>query len=232
MGWDDDEDVDIDAKLAAQSSLKKNASDEEAALIKVAKPQTKAPKVKAAEVEGTRTTVTAKEWEVDEVELADPAAEKMRKQRLEMKGDLAAADDLFSGFTKVSSGAFDGGRVREITKVVEKDSFNELQLKTSRDVEAFAAKCSAKLKSSRTKGAAYTFLKDIIRAVDAQLEPADCVALTKALTELEKAKKRSVVDKMQNKKKGMGDAESMKQGAKLDISAELGDVYGDSDYSD
>jgi hypothetical protein len=223
MGWDDDDEIDIDAKLAAQ---KKNDIDEEAALINVAKPQAKsAPKVKAAESSGTKTTVTAKEWEVDEVELADPVAEKMRKQRLEMKGDLAAADDLFSGFTKVSSGAYDGGRVREITKVVEKDSFNELQLKTSKDVEAFAAKCGSKLKSSKTKGAAYTFIKDILRAVDAQLEPADCTALIRSLTELEKAKKRAVVDKMQNKKKGMGDIDSMKAGSKVDISAEMGDDF-------
>ena len=230
MGWDDDDDIDIDAKLAEQANKKKTEVDDEALLINVAKPQTKAPKVKSTESTGTKTTV--KEWEVDEVELDDPAAEKMRKQRLEMKGDLAAADDLFSGFTKVNSGGFDGGRVREITKVVEKDSFNELQLKTSKDVEAFAAKCGSKLKSATSKGAAYTFLKDILRAVDAQLEPADCVALSRALTELEKAKKRAVVDKMQNKKKGMGDVNSMKQGGKVDISAEMGDVYGDSDYSD
>ena len=231
MGWDDsDDEIDIDAKLAANTT--KDAYADEAKLLAAPKAEVKASKVKAAAAASDNKTLV-KEWDEDEVELADPAAEKARKQRLEMRGDLAAADDLFGGFVKVSA-ASEGSRVREITKVIEKDSFAELQLKTSKDVEAFAQKVVVKLKACRTKGAPFQFIKDILRAVDAQLEAADCLSLAKTLTDLEKVKKRAIAEKMQNKTKGAGNVDSMKLGAKVDIGAEMGDVYGegesDSDY--
>ena len=194
-----------------------------------ASEDSKASKAKA--VSAPKTMV--KEWDEDEVELADAGAEKARKQRLEMRGDMAAADDLFGGFIRPSAGG-EGSRVREITKVVEKDSFAELSLKTSKDVEVFSSKVVAKLKASRTKGATALFFKEVLRALDASLEPAECASLSKSLLELEKAKKRAIADKVQNKTKGAGNVDSIKHGAKVDVGAELDDVYGghssDDDY--
>jgi hypothetical protein len=220
MGW---EDSDSEIEVTIESSF--DQVEEEKKLI------SKAPIVSHTNKKKTeKSGVLVKEYDEDEMQQTDAAAEKARLQRLEIRGDMAAADDLFSGFAR--SGASDnaGSRVREITKIVEKDTFAELQLKTSKEVENFAQRCAQKLKQSKVKSCVFTFLKDVLRLSETTMEVADCTSLAKILLDLEKAKKRAATDKLQNKKKGLsGDAEAMKAGAKVDVLAELDEVYGYSD---
>jgi hypothetical protein len=225
MGWEDS-----DSELETKVAHKVDQAEEEQKFLNKAPAISVSSKKKSTGPSG----VTVKEYDEDEIQLTDAAAEKARLQRLEIRGDMAAADDLFAGFGRAGlddSGA--GSRVREITKVVEKDTFAELQLKTSKEVEAFAQKCAQKLKQSKVKSCVYAFLKDVLRHSEATIEAAECTQLARTLNDLEKAKKRAVAEKMQNKKKGIaGDAESMKLGAKVDVAAELDEVYGYSDEED
>jgi Translation initiation factor eIF3 subunit len=232
MGWDDSSsDSDLEAKIQQKldkhkKTVGKDSSDEEIS----SKPAPAAPKPAAKKPASSSTpSVLVKEYDLDEIEQSDPAAEKARKQRLEMRGEMQAADDLFSGFGSVSAFDANNSKVREITKIIEKDTFAEMQLKSSKDLEFFISQVASKLKQSKVKSALYTFMKDILRSNSDALEPAECATLAKQLTELEKSKKRAQVDKMQAKKKGYGDVDSIKLGSKIDIDAEMDDVYGD-DY--
>ena len=225
MGW---EDSDSEIEIAVQSKVDQVEAEQQ--LLRKA-----APAVSSAVKKTTnkQPAVLVKEYDEDEVQQLDAAADKARLQRLEIRGDMAAADDLFSGFARPGLGDQGGSRVREITKVVEKDTFAELQLKTSKDVEAFAQRCAQKLKQSKVKACVFSFLKDVLRLSEGTVEADDCTALSRILLDLEKAKKRAATDKLQNKKKGVsGDAEAMKAGAKLDVHAELDEVYGYSDHDE
>ena len=221
MGWDDsDSEIEITSKLGN----KPDQAEEESKFVN------KAPIIATKKPKSLQPGVTVKEYDEDEIQQGDAGAEKARLQRLEVRGDMAAADDLFSGFARSGGDAGGGSRVREITKVVEKDTFAELQLKTTKEVENFATKCAQKLKQSKVKACVFGFVKDVLRLSEGSVEATECAQLAKILGDLEKAKKRAQAEKLQNKKKGLaGDADAMKQGAKVDVAAELDEVYGYSD---
>ena len=167
MGW---EDSDSEIEIAVESKVDQVEAEQQ--LLRKAAPAVSS----AVKKTNKQAAVLVKEYDEDEVQQLDAAADKARLQRLEIRGDMAAADDLFSGFARPGLGDQGGSRVREITKVVEKDTFAELQLKTSKDVEAFAQRCAQKLKQSKVKACVFSFLKDVLRLSEGTVEAADCTA--------------------------------------------------------
>ena len=234
MGWDSDSDdaIDIDAQLASKATAKTTQFDDEESVLKVAASKVAAapakPKVSAPSVSsGTSVEVVTRTYDEDEIASADPHKEKERMKRLQEKSEMALMDDLFAGCDKPES-AGASSMVREIVKTIKEDSFEKLNLVTSKDVETLAGRCSDKLLSSAVKSAGHKFVNEIIRSVGHTMTVADLNQLQKILKDLSVAKSREQAEKLAGKKKLSTDVAQMKKGAKIDVFDAIGEVYGDN----
>ncbi|EER02465.1 conserved hypothetical protein [Perkinsus marinus ATCC 50983] len=207
---------------------------------------------------GTKVTSTTKEFDADDMPLDDPIAEKARQQRMAInsadkevtfadrdinlamkieKADMENICDMFGVSTPndASSGCEDQQqhvKIRETTTVVEKDSFEELQLKTLKDVEQLSERCVGKLNDCRTKAAVFNFMRDTLRGIEEKLDQDECTKLIKELQALVTSKKQEKAEKDRNRKKQATDVSQMKKGAKVDYQAEIDMMYGDDGYGE
>ena len=201
MGWDSDSDdaVDITAQLAAKNTAKKTQFDEEeeialravaskAQAAVPAKPKAAAPVVSA----GASVEVVTRVYDEDDIVLADPALEKLRQKRVQEKSELSMMNDLFAGCDKPESAMEAAGStvVREVVRTIKEDSFEKLQLVTTKDVEALANRCADKISSSDVKSVGHKFVNELIRSVGHTLTVTDLTSLQKVLKELSIAKQR------------------------------------------
>jgi hypothetical protein len=240
MGWDSDSDdaIDIDAQLAAKNAAKQTIIDEEEArALKVAasKAQSAAPKAKATAPSvssGSTVEISSRTYDEDEIMQSDPSLEKARMKRLQEKAELALMDDLFAGCEKPES-AQEGGPslIREVVKTIKEDSFEKLQLVTTKEVENLANRCGDKISVSEVKSAGQKFMTELIRSIGHNLSVADIAQLQKVLKELSTAKAREQAEKLAGKKKLSTDVAQLKKGAKIDVFDAMDEVYGD-DYEE
>lgn len=235
MGWDSDSDdaIDIDAQLAAKHAVKKSQFDEEEekALKAVAsKVQAAAPKPKATAPSvssGATVEVVTRTYDEDEIALSDPRLEKERMKRLQEKSELALMDDLFTGCDKPESEVAGGSSiVREVVKTIKEDSFEKLQLITTKDVETLAGRCADKISASEVKSAGHKFVTELVRSVGHSLTVTELTQLQKVLKDLQIAKQREQAEKLAGKKKLSTDVAQMKKGAKIDVFDAMDEVYG------
>jgi hypothetical protein len=240
MGWDSDSDdaVDIDAQLAAKNAAKQTILDEEEArALKAAasKAQASAPKPKVAAPSvssGTTVEVSSRTYDEDEITQSDPKLEKARMKRLQEKAELALMDDLFAGCEKPASAEEAGTTlVREVVRTIKEDSFEKLQLVTTKEVENLANRCGDKISASEVKSAGQKFMTELIRSIGHTLAVSDIAQLQKVLKELSTAKAREQAEKIAGKKKLSTDVAQLKKGAKIDVFDAMDEVYGD-DYEE
>lgn len=240
MGWDSDSDdaIDIDAQLAAKNAARQTVIDEEEARAlkaAAAKAQSSAPKVKVSAPSvssGMTVEVASRVYDEDEIAQSDPKLEKARMKRLQEKAELALMDDLFVGCEKPES-AEEGGTtlIREVVKTIKEDSFEKLQLVTTKEVENLANRCGDKILGSEVKSASQKFMTELIRCVGHTLAVTDIAQLQKVLKELSTAKAREQAEKLAGKKKLSTDVAQLKKGAKIDVFDAMDEVYGD-DYDE
>lgn len=235
MGWDSDSDdeIDIDAQLAAKNAVKKSQFDEEEERVLKAvasKAQAVAPKPKASAPSvssGATVEVVTRTYDEDEIALSDPRLEKERMKRLQEKSEMALMDELFAGCDKPESeAALGSSMVREVVKTIKEDSFEKLQLITTKDVETLAGRCADKISASEVKSVSHKFVTELIRSVGHALTVTELTQLQKVLKDLQIAKQREQAEKLAGKKKLSTDVAQMKKGAKIDVFDAIDEVYG------
>ncbi|KAF4660019.1 hypothetical protein FOL47_007354 [Perkinsus chesapeaki] len=232
--WDSDSDDDWEAADAGLDDIKtdKEAAAEKALSAAAAGPTTpQVNKTKKVDKSGPKVTTITKEFDADDVPLDDPVAEKARQQKMIEKADMENICDVFGVSSPVDDDASQEGeehvKIRETTTVVEKDSFEELQLKTLKDVEQLSERCVGKLNDCRTKAAAFNFMRDTLRGIEGKLDQDECTKLIKELQTLVTSKKQEKAEKDRNRKKQATDVSQMKKGAKVDYQAEMDMMYGE-----
>ena len=178
--------------------------------------------------------MSVRTYDEDEIALSDPKLEKKRMQRLQEKAEMSIMDDLFSGCDKPASESGPAGAsvVREVVKTIREDTFEKLQLVTTRDVESLANRCADKITSSDVKSAGHKFILELLRSTGHVLSVAEITALSKTLKDLSTAKAREAAEKLAGKKKLPTDVAQMKKGAKVDVMDALNEVYGGEGYDD
>ncbi|KAF4684451.1 hypothetical protein FOZ60_007879 [Perkinsus olseni] len=244
--WDSDSDDDWEAADAGLDDIKQNKEAAAEKALSTPAPQVATTTKKAASKQqaadkgsGPKVTTTTKEFDADDVPLDDPVAEKARQQRMIEKADMENICDMFgvaapSDATDNNGDGSDHVKIRETTTVVEKDSFEELQLKTLKDVEQLSERCVGKLNDCRTKAACFNFMRDTLRGIEGKLDQDECTKLIKELQTLVTSKKQEKAEKDRNRKKQATDVSQMKKGAKVDYQAEMDMMYGDGygEYDD
>ncbi|KAF4707843.1 hypothetical protein FOZ63_010125, partial [Perkinsus olseni] len=145
--WDSDSDDDWEAADAGLDDIKQNKEAAAEKALSTPAPQVATTTKKAASKQqaadkgsGPKVTTTTKEFDAEDIPLDDPVAEKARQQRMIEKADMENICDMFgvaapSDATNNNGDGSEHVKIRETTTVVEKDSFEELQLKTLKDVE-------------------------------------------------------------------------------------------------
>ncbi|CEM04649.1 unnamed protein product [Vitrella brassicaformis CCMP3155] len=178
------------------------------------------------------------------VALDDPLAEKLRRQKLEEQSNDILAADLFAGCprpdpssgrggegnsTAASTSAADGVKERgKATKVggtgkdkgVAKDLFDDVSFKSTKDLEAFAAKLSDKIVASPVKSAGwFRFLDLVLRDAQGKLDAKDCKKLISKLNEYISLKETA--------KRQAEDAKKKPNKVKMDAKDEMDIMYGE-----
>lgn len=260
MGWDDDDwdDEDVEKKLETSQAKKAkdwdDSSDEgEKAKEEEKKPEPKAePKVAAkAEAKPKATGKKGKKKftplnlaeetpKGGDVALADPVAEKQRRQKAVEDSDKRLAQDLFDDCpkpepekktTKEPSKAAASSDAPPKVQYVTKDSFEELELKTQKDVETLSSRCCKKINDATTlkAGAAHKFVFDLFKAIEPELDAQQLNELDKFVASILKEKKVTKTAVEANKKKGN---EKLSKTTKFNAQDEMSIVYGGGDWDE
>lgn len=248
MSWDDD-DFDADAALEEAAKAKTQAKDDltvddiEEAERKEAEAKAKAlgkPKKKPKEEEKKKAPEEVPYY----VELDDPVAEKMRRQKLVEEADARLAGDLFSGLDKPveETPAQQAKREKEEKQaaakkkaekpkvtVVVNDAFDKLELKTQDDVTNLLTTCIDKINASKAKGAAQKFFLDVLKALEPTLTQDEIKDLDKTIAGMVKQKKMEKTQADAAKKK-VNDTPS--KNTKFNTHDEMAVVYGGDDWDD
>lgn len=179
------------------------------------------------------------------VELDDPVAEKLRRQKLVEEADARLAGDLFSGLDKPDEdeeakakaakekAEKEAAEKKKAEKakvtVVVNDAFENLELKTQEDVTNLLGTCLEKINASKAKGAAQKFFLDCLKALEPMLTGEEVRELEKSVNQMVKAKK---VEKQQADaaKKKVNDTPS--KNTKFNTHDEMAVVYGGDDWDD
>lgn len=251
MSWSDDdwEGGDVDKKLEETQAKKAkdwdSSSDEEKKPPEEEKkPEPKPePKPKASGKKGKKKFSkfdmggAEEKQEPADVPLADPVAEKRRKQKLVEEADQRLAADLFGDCPKpkaevpkneAKSSKATSSDLPPKIQYVTKDSFDELELKVQKDVEALTSRCCNKITSSTTlkAGAAHKFVYDLFKALEPDLSSQELTELEKFVSGIMKDKKVQKTAQAENKKKGN---EKMSKTGKGNYADEMAIVYGGGD---
>lgn len=235
--WDDDE-WDADELLAQADKKKKgNWEEEEEDDDPKADERKKEEEERVAKAEAERKAredEKAKKKAAVYVPLADPVQEKLRRQKLVEEADHALTSDLFDGFEKkgdsdATAGAKAASSVAQAQKktdgpkVVVKDKFDDLELKTQKDIEDLCKVVALKVSEAKAKDAVGKLAVDLLKAVQDQIELKDLEALDKKLTTVIKAKKVEKTETEANKKKGN---EKLNKNTKFNAADEMDVMYG------
>lgn len=231
MSWSDDEwDADEALKKAEKAKAEWDESSEEEK-----KPDPKpAPKPKSKKKKEEK-----KQPEYD-VALEDPVAEKMRRQKLVEEADQRLAADLFSdcGATSAKKQAGDSAAATASSQAaapkvqyVVHDTFEQLELKTQKDVEDLCSRCTAKINENPTlkAGAAHKFIYDLYKALEGDLKKEELEALEKTVGNMLKEKKVSKSEVDANKRKTN---EKLNKNTKFNVNDEMATVYGDGKWDE
>lgn len=242
MGWDDEggsddewADVDVDAKLEAQrkekerekrreQGLDSESDGEEKKKAKVDEPSAPKPKPKKKE-----------EPKKKDEPVLSAQEEKLRRRRLEEEQDARLANDLFAGVDKAKAqkeeeeqaaakAAADEKAKKEAAKpkVVIKDSFDELELKTQADVEKLGTDCLEKITKGTCREAPKKFLVDVLKLIEGDLNLKELTDLEKVLAEIVTQKK---VSKSSDAKANKANTKVSKT-TKFNVNSEYEEVYG------
>lgn len=230
MSWSDD---DWDAEGALEKQLeekKKKAQEEEYGESSSEEEPAPAPAPKP------KPKPKAKEKVEVYVPLADPMAEKARRQRLVEEADQRLADDLFGGCErppdepeakkKVASAPVVEEKKKPVgPKIVTKDAFDAVQLATQADIEDLCRTCAEKVNSAGTKvkAPAHKLLIDSLKKLESELSLQELDALEKTLSAMLKEKKVSKTSSAAEKRKTN---EKMSKNTKFNTSDEMATVYG------
>lgn len=234
--WDDDE-WDADELLEQADKKKKGAWDDEEEEDDGEDEQKKKEeeeRIAKAEAERkAREDEKSKKKAEVYVPLADPVQEKLRRQKLEEEADHALTSELFDGFEKKDSSSATAGqksaeasktaKKAEGAKIVVKDKFDDLELKTQKDLEDLCKVICVKVGEAKAKGAAGKLIIDLLKIVEKQIDLKDMEALDKKLTTVIKAKKVEKTEAEANKKKGN---EKLNKNTKFNAAAEMDEMYG------
>lgn len=253
MGWDDDDWDDAEAvEKKLETSQAKKAKDWDSSDEEEKKPEPKAepkpePKPKATGKKGKKKFVPmnmAVEPEETpkggDVALADPVAEKKRRQKAVEDSDKRLAADLFDDCPKPEpakkvdkdeskAAASSDGPAK--VKYVTKDSFDELELKTQKDVETLSSRCCKKINDATTlkAGAAHKYVFDLFKALEPEFDAQQLNELDKFVASILKEKKVTKTAVEANKKKGN---EKLSKTTKFNAADEMSIVYGGGDWDE
>mmetsp|Transcript_27011 Transcript_27011/g.62816 ORF Transcript_27011/g.62816 Transcript_27011/m.62816 type:complete len:254 (-) Transcript_27011:158-919(-) len=244
MSWDD-EDWDDDAleeKLKDQEKKAQKAEQGEDEEDEDEYPALgAAPKAKSKPQSKPKSKPKAKAKVEYQEPLADPAAEKARLRALEEQRDLDLANDLLGGLdepvkVKESDAKADQKKAEakksEKVQVIVEDAFDDLELKTQKDLDDFLATCTDKLNKGKAKEAAIRFLTGIIKGLESHLDAASLQSMEKQMADFVKVKKTEKTSAQENKRKGN---EKLSKTTKFNQYDEMSTVYGgggDDDYWD
>lgn len=242
--WDADEidDEKLDKLLEQAATKKKKGNDSEDESDHDSEEERK----KEEALEAARAKIAAGQAKskakagktvVDET-LLDAKAEKARRQKLVELADARLADDLFSGCDKpeedvalakkaaaeeAAAEAKAAKAQAEKSKVIIKDLFDGLELKTQADVEALSSTCVEKLSTGKAKGGAQRFLLELLKVLGSSLDTQELTNFTKTLGDLAKAKQVEKTAAASEKKKGN---EKSTKNTKFDTHGEMDLMYG------
>jgi len=257
MAWDDSDDDDVPAPKAVAKPVKvapaKVADDweDEEVVVEKAKddwddeeseeePAWKKAERAAAAKPAAKPKPKPKPKAEVYVPLDDPVAEKLRQQKLVEESDARLAGDLFDGCERpeapeqqpaAPAASSAAAASTAAPKVVTKDTFAELKLKSQKDVENFAQQVVKKIEQATAKGAAFRFLNDVTKALDDALEIADIESMVKNLNAMKVRKKKEATAKKQLECKKSNQINKHNVG-KMDLNAELADVFGGHEDDD
>lgn len=230
MSWSDDE-WDADEALAkhSEAKAKEDASDgdsEEEEAPTPAPAPAPAAKPKAAGKKEPKSKESGYPKDTVSVPLADPVAEKQRKQKLVEEADQRLAADLFDGCgdreasapapsegsTVASSAQKEESHIE--TKTINKDSLEELELKFVGDVDKLVKMLVPKLKEAEAKQAQVKFVTDLMKGLQVKLTLPELEQVHKVLKDLLNKRKKEEVEREKAKKlKEAKEEEEKKQAA-------------------
>lgn len=214
MSWSDD---DWDAEEALAQAKKKDDSDEldessEEEKPKAVSPKPK-PKPKAKKEEGY-------------VPLADPVAEKLRRQKLIEEEDAKLTDDLFSGCAKPGTKKDDDDEEEKKQaekeaekkkeaeknqrieyKYIMKDSMEDLQMKRHEHIDTMTKLVAGKLKTATANNAKVKFIQDTLKEISGRIELGEMEKLQKSIKEAINVRKKAALE-AKKKKNADEDAKS------------------------
>eukprot|EP00922_Rhytidocystis_sp_ex-Travisia-forbesii_P013979 GHVS01020848.1.p1 GENE.GHVS01020848.1~~GHVS01020848.1.p1 ORF type:complete len:224 (+),score=66.57 GHVS01020848.1:122-793(+) len=161
----------------------------------------------AAQSKPVEEPARKKEADAGYVELVDPIAEKLRRQRIVEKADAELMEDLFSGCPKPEATAAAAAeeieaKAKPTTAMtnLSADPLDMIDLKTLKDVESFTTRLCGKIAASPAKSPAWLRLLDLLlKECVPKMDPKDVMTLQnktkQALKQKQDAKRESAAGK-------------------------------------